>query len=212
MEGTECSMAAACALQGDVPADHVDDVEAGLDLGDRVTCHDAMVGRLLRPPRRDPDLLEIACLATAWTGAENAITLAGAGNLAGKVVIDVTNPLGFGPSGPSLVVGHDDSAGEQVQRWLPDSRVVKTWNTVNHAHMIDSHIPGGPGDMFLCGDEAAAKQTVAELLQECGWPPLDVGGIVAARLVESLALMWISYAISAGSSDHGFKLLRQPPH
>ncbi|HSP64816.1 MAG TPA: hypothetical protein VLO10_01370, partial [Candidatus Deferrimicrobium sp.] len=144
-----------------------------------------------------------------WGGTENALALAGASNLAGKVVIDVTNPFGPGPSGLTLVLGHDDSAGEQVQRWLPDSQVVKTWNTVNHRHMIDPHIPGGPGDMFLCGNDAAAKQTVSELLTECGWPPLDVGTIEAARMLEPLALLWVVYAIAHGSSDHAFKLLRR---
>ncbi len=155
---------------------------------------------------------EIACLATTWSGTENALQLAGAANLAGKIVIDVTNPFGRGPSGMTLVTGHDDSAGEQVQRWLPDSRVVKTWNTVNNQHMIDPKIPGGPGDMFLCGNDDDAKQTVADLVRECGWPPLDVGGIEAARMLESLALLWVTYAISHQSSDHAFKLLRsQPP-
>lgn len=152
---------------------------------------------------------EIACLATAWSGAENALTLAGASNLAGKTVIDVTNPFGPGPNGPTLVIGHDDSAGEQVQRWLPDSHVVKTWNTVNNAHMIDPQIPGGPGDMFLCGNDAAAKQVVSDLVEDCGWPPLDVGTIEASRMLESLALLWVTYAISHGSSDHAFKLLRR---
>lgn len=152
---------------------------------------------------------EIACLATAWGGTENALRLAGAANLAGKIVIDVTNPFGPGPSGPILVIGHNDSAGEQVQRWLPESLVVKTWNTVNNQHMIDPQIPGGPGDMFLCGNDDAAKKTVSDLVADCGWPPLDVGPIESARLLESLALLWVTYAMSHGSSDHAFKLLRR---
>jgi predicted dinucleotide-binding enzyme len=152
---------------------------------------------------------EIACLVTAWGGAESALTLAGSSNLAAKVVIDVTNPFGRGPSGPTLVIGHDDSAGEQVQRWLPESLVVKTWNTVNHEHMIDPQIPGGPGDMFLCGNDATAKQTVSEIVAACGWPPVDVGSIEAARMLEPLALLWVTYAISHGTSDHAFKLLRR---
>jgi 8-hydroxy-5-deazaflavin:NADPH oxidoreductase len=152
---------------------------------------------------------EMACLATAWGGTENALTLAEPSNLAGKIVIDITNPFGPGPSGPTLVIGHTDSAGEQVQRWLPDSLVVKTWNTVNNQQMIDPQIPGGPGDMFLCGNDDAAKQRVSELVAECGWPPLDVGSIEAARMLESLALLWVGYAIRHGSSDHAFKLLRR---
>lgn len=165
-------------------------------------------GRVL-PYEEAASRAEIACLVTSWSGAENALTLAGASNLAGKTVIDVTNPFGPGPSGPTLVVGHDNSAGEQVQRWLPDSQVVKAWNIVNNAHMIDPQIPGGPGDMFLCGNDAAAKQTVSELVADCGWPPLDVGTIEAARMLESLALLWVTYAIGHGTTDHAFKLLRR---
>ena len=154
---------------------------------------------------------EIACLATSWSGTESALRLAEPSNLAGKIVIDITNPFGRGPSGMTLVTAHNDSAGEQVQRWLPESLVVKTWNTVNNQHMIDPAIPGGPGDMFLCGNDGDAKQTVSALVRECGWPPLDVGGIESARMLESLALLWVTYAISNQSSDHAFKLLRRPP-
>ncbi len=151
---------------------------------------------------------EVAVLATAWSGTESALMLAGAENLAGKIIIDVTNPLGFGPDGPHLVIGHTDSAGEQVQRWLRHSRVVKTWNTVNHAHMIDPKIPGGPGTMFYCGNDADAKTFVADLLDQCGWPSLDAGGIDGARLLEPLTILWVRYAMAHGTSDHAFKLLR----
>jgi 8-hydroxy-5-deazaflavin:NADPH oxidoreductase len=151
---------------------------------------------------------EVGVLAIAWSGAESALQLAGADNLAGKTVIDVTNPLGFGPDGPFLVVGHTDSAGEQVQRWLPESHVVKTWNTVNHAHMIDPRIPGGPGDMFYCGDDADAKAFVADLLDQVGWPSIDLGGIEGARLLEPMTILWVRYAMAHGTTDHALKLLR----
>jgi hypothetical protein len=75
--------------------------------------------------------------------------------------------------------------------------------------MIDPAIPGGPGDMLLCGNDDSAKLTVSALLRECGWPPLDVGGIEASRMLESLALLWVTYAIRHRSSDHAFKLLRR---
>jgi hypothetical protein len=150
---------------------------------------------------------EVGVLVTAWGGTETALTLAGANNLAGKIVIDVTNPLGFGPEGPHLVIGHTDSGGEQVQRWLAQSQVVKTWNTVNHAHMIDPKIPGGPGDMFYCGNDAEAKAFVADLLDQCGWPSIDVGGIDGARLLEPMVILWVRYAMSHATSDHAFKLL-----
>src|SRR6266508_1494849 len=110
---------------------------------------------------------DLAVLATLWSGTENALRLAGARNLAGKVVIDATNPLLFTPNAPpSLALGHTDSGGEQVQRWLPESRIVKCFNIVGHAHMVHPGFPGGPPDMFLCGNDADAKKTVTEICQE----------------------------------------------
>ena len=153
---------------------------------------------------------ELAVLATIWSGAENALRLAGAKNLAGKVVIDVTNPLVFSPNAPpSLALGHTDSGGEQVQRWLPDSRVVKAFNIVGNAHMVHPDFPGGPPDMFLCGNDAAAKATVTGICEAFGWPVIDIGGIEGARLLEPLCILWVLYAIQHKSSNHAFKLLRK---
>ena len=153
---------------------------------------------------------EIVLLATAWTGAENAIRLAGAGNLATKVVIDVTNPLRFDPGKPpALAVSGEDSAGERVQRWLPDSRVVKAFNISNYAHMFRPDFPGGPPDMFIGGDDADAKRRVTEILHAFGWNVIDLGGIEAARYLEGLALVWILHAIRTKGTGHAFKLLRK---
>jgi len=153
---------------------------------------------------------DTAALATLWSGTENAIRLAGPRNLAGKVVIDVTNPLVFTPNAPPrLALGHTDSAGEQVQRWLPDARVVKAFNIVGNAHMFRPQFPGGPPDMFICGNDAAAKKAVADICAAFGWPAIDLGGIEGARLLEPLAMVWILYAIRSGSWNHAFKLLRK---
>jgi len=151
---------------------------------------------------------ELAILATAWEGTESAIRLAGPDRLAGKVVVAATNPLVASPGGvPGLAVGHRDSGGEQVQRWLPRSRVVKCFNIVGNAHMVKPTFPGGPPDMFLCGDDAAAKQTVRELCESLGWPVIDLGGIEGARYLEPLAMVWITYGMRTGSWNHAFKLL-----
>jgi hypothetical protein len=153
---------------------------------------------------------EIAVLATLWEGTENALRLAGAGNLRGKVVIDLVNPFVFTPGKPpSLAVGHDDSAGEQVQRWLPESRVVKAFNIVGKMYMVHPDFPGGPPDMFICGNDAAAKQAVAGICTRFGWPSIDIGGIEGARLLEPLANLWVVYGIRSGSWGHAFKLLRK---
>ncbi len=153
---------------------------------------------------------EIAVLATLWSGTENAIKVANPKNLAGKIVIDATNPLKFTPTGPpTLALGHTDSAGEQVQRWLPRAQIVKAFNTIGHAHMVKPQFPGGPPDMFICGNDAAAKQTVTEICTAFGWPVIDIGGIEGARLLEQLAMLWITCAIRWGSWNHAFKLLRK---
>jgi predicted dinucleotide-binding enzyme len=153
---------------------------------------------------------EVVVLATLWTGTQNAITLAGPQNLAGKVVIDTTNPLDFtNGMPPRLSVGHTDSAGEQVQRWLPEARVVKCFNSVGSVHMVNPTFPGAKPDMFLCGNDEAAKKTVSELCTAFGWPTIDIGGIEGARYLEPLAMVWISFLFRYGSSNHAFALLRK---
>ena len=109
---------------------------------------------------------DVVVLALLWAGAENALQLADPESFAGKVVIDAINPLKFEPGKPlSLAIGHTDSAGEQVQRWLPLARVVKAFNTVGFAHMFKPDFPGGAPDMFICGNDDAAKQTVTAILK-----------------------------------------------
>ncbi len=118
---------------------------------------------------------DIAVLATSWSGTENAIQLSDPNNLAGKIVIDATNPLLFKPnSPPSLALGHNDSGGEQVQRWLPKAHVVKAFNIVGNAHMFNPQFPGGPPDMFICGNDVEAKKKVTQILSAFGWPTIDI--------------------------------------
>ena len=153
---------------------------------------------------------ELAVLCTIWTGAENAIQLAGPNNLTGKVVIDTTNPLDFSEGiPPKLAVGHTDSAGEHVQCWLPNSRVVKAFNIVGSAHMFKPEFPGGPPDMFICGNDEQAKETVTDLLKAFGWSVIDIGGIECARYLEPLAMVWIRHFFRINSVNHAFKLLRK---
>jgi predicted dinucleotide-binding enzyme len=153
---------------------------------------------------------EVAVLATPWSGTESAVKLSGLANLAGKVVIDATNPLVFTPNAPpALALGHTDSGGEQVQRWLPRARVVKAFNIVGNAHMFKPAFPGGPPDMFICGNDADAKRVVTEILTDFGWSTIDVGGIEGARLLEPLCILWVGYGIRTGTWNHAFKLLRK---
>jgi predicted dinucleotide-binding enzyme len=153
---------------------------------------------------------DIVVLATLWSGTENALKLAGAANLTGKVVMDVTNPLVFEANQPPrLALGHTDSGGEQVQRWLPQSKVVKAFNTVGNAHMVHPSFPGGPPDMFICGDDATAKRVVTGFCTDFGWGVVDAGGIDGARLLEPMCILWVMHGIRSGSWNHAFKLLQK---
>lgn len=152
---------------------------------------------------------DVVILATLWSGTENALRLAGHEHLAGKVLIDATNPLTFGADGPSLTVGHTDSGGETVQRWVPGARVVKAFNIVGNAHMVKPDFPGGPPDMLIAGDDAEAKKLVTALCTALGWGTVDAGGIAQSRLLEPLALIWIRHYFTTGNGNHAFKLLRK---
>lgn len=149
-------------------------------------------------------------LATQFSGAQSAIRMAGPERLAGKIVIDVTNPLDFSAGSPPHVsTGPDDSAGESVQRWLPESRVVKAFNIVNARFMVDPDFPDGPPTMFIAGNDSAARAAVTGLLEEIGWDVADLGGIEAARYIEGLAMCWIWYGFATGTWDHAFRLLKK---
>jgi 8-hydroxy-5-deazaflavin:NADPH oxidoreductase len=153
---------------------------------------------------------EVIFLATLWTGTENALRLADPKNLAGKVVIDITNPLSFGPNGPGWAFGFSDSGGESIQRWLPQARVVKALNTVPAAVMIKPDYLGEPVDMFICGDDLEAKKITIELLNAFGWEaPIDLGGIVESRLLEALTMLWVKYMVISQDWQHAFKLVRK---
>jgi predicted dinucleotide-binding enzyme len=149
---------------------------------------------------------EIVVLATRGTAVEDAIATAGPQHFAGKVVIDATNPLAPDPAtgGPGLAVGHSDSGGETVQRTIPEAHVVKCFNTVNNSLMVDPGLAGGRQPMFIAGNDAAAKATVAELLDDFGWNAFDVGGIEQSRQLESLVLLWVAVGRRRGAYDHAF--------
>jgi 8-hydroxy-5-deazaflavin:NADPH oxidoreductase len=154
---------------------------------------------------------ESVMLATHWSGTQNALELAGAAHLAGKVVWDITNPLDFSSGKPELALGFNTSAGEQVQSWLPDSKVVKALNIITAANMLKPSNVGGNPDMFIAGNDAAAKKQVTALLEGVGWGVVDLGDISKSRLLEPLAMIWITHGFNSGwkISNHAFKLINK---
>jgi predicted dinucleotide-binding enzyme len=138
---------------------------------------------------------ELVINATAGAGSLEALQMAGSEQLAGKVLLDVANPLDTSRGmPPTLTVCNDDSLGEQIQRALPDVRVVKTLNTVTAAVMVDPSLVDGTHTMFVAGDDPAAKQQAKDLLREFGWPAgslVDLGDISAARGMEMYLALWL---------------------
>jgi 8-hydroxy-5-deazaflavin:NADPH oxidoreductase len=154
---------------------------------------------------------ESVMLATHWAGTQNALELAGAGNLAGKLVWDITNPLDFSSGKPELALGWNTSAGELVQSWLPQSKVVKALNTITASNMLQPSNIGGSPDMFIAGNDTDAKLEVTKLLEGVGWGVVDLGDITKSRLLEPLALIWISHGFQSGwkITNHAFKLINK---
>lgn len=151
---------------------------------------------------------DMAILATAWHATEDILAQIRP-ELAGKVVIDVTNPLQFNDDeAPELTVGHSMSGGEIVQHSLPDSHVVKALNIINHANMVNPKYKQGKPTMFICGNNTSAKAHTAEMLNDFGWEDIvDIGPIEKSRLLEPLCLLWIEYGVSRGTWDHAISIL-----
>jgi 8-hydroxy-5-deazaflavin:NADPH oxidoreductase len=152
------------------------------------------------------DLLVLAVLGAA---VEEAIGEATPESLAGKVVIDATNPLDFSAGfPPKLVWGHTDSGGERAQRAAPDAHVVKAFNIIGNNYFVEPHFGEERPTMLIAGNDADAKATVGQVMEDFGWPPaLDVGGIDASRELEALCILWVRIGGVRGTFDHGFKLL-----
>jgi 8-hydroxy-5-deazaflavin:NADPH oxidoreductase len=155
---------------------------------------------------------EMVLNCTAGAASLEALRAAGPEHLAGKVLIDVSNPLEFSAEGAlTLTVCNTDSVGEQIQRELPETRVVKALNTMNNAVMVDpSRVPGSH-EAPMAGNDDAAKREVAALLQSFGWPSesiIDLGDISAARGMEMWLPLWLRLFQALGTGDFNLHLAR----
>jgi hypothetical protein len=150
---------------------------------------------------RGADLVVLAVRGNAAVQVVSGLSA----ELEGKVLVDATNPL---DASGGMFVGTTDSLGEQVQRAAPGARVVKAYNTVGNALMVDPDLPGGPPTMFLAGNDPEAKAIVIELLETTGWDVADLGGIEASRWLEAMCMAWVAYGRTSGGWGHAFRLLR----
>jgi hypothetical protein len=149
---------------------------------------------------------DVAVFATPWSATESAVRAAG--SLAGKIVVDVTNPLNETFSG--LTVGHTSSGGEMVAGWAKGAKVVKALNSTGSDNMLDPKYGKDAVSMFVCGDDAGAKATVSELVKALGFDVVDAGPLASARLLEPLAMLWISLAYAWGQgTEIAFRLMRR---
>ena len=137
---------------------------------------------------------EMVFNCTSGMASLEALTAAGAKNLEGKTLVDVSNPLDFSKGmPPTFIICNTDSLGEQIQRAFPTAHVVKSLNTVTAAMMVDPSIIPGVHDMFVSGNDAKAKAQVINLLKTgLGWKEvIDLGDISGARAQEMLLALWV---------------------
>ncbi len=155
---------------------------------------------------------EIVVLAVGGAVALDALALAGAPNLAGKTVIDACNPIGGGPPVHGVLsyfTTFGNSLMERLQKAYPDAHFVKAFNSVGAGQMVNPVFAGGKPTMFIAGDDAAAKTTVARVLDQFGWETEDMGPVEAARAIEPLCMLWCIPGVARNDwSPHAFKLLK----
>jgi predicted dinucleotide-binding enzyme len=145
-------------------------------------------------------------------GSLAALELAGSNNLAGKILIDIANPLDFSKGmPPSLSISNTDSLGEQIQKAFPKTKVVKALNTLSAPLMVNPGLlADGDHHIFICGDDAEAKSQVTASLQEWfGWKNIiDLGDITTARGTEMLLPVWIRLWGALGTPMFNFKIVQ----
>ncbi|MGE5100026.1 MAG: NADPH-dependent F420 reductase [Deltaproteobacteria bacterium] len=153
---------------------------------------------------------EVVVLAVKGSAAPDALSTAGPDAVAGKVVIDATNPISGPPRNGvlSFFTSLDKSLMELLQKQFPKARFVKAFNSVGNARMVDPDFGGARPTMFICGNDSAAKSTVARILDQFGWETEDMGGVEAARAIEPLCILWCIPGFLRNEWTHAFKLLK----
>jgi len=156
---------------------------------------------------------EVVVLAVKSAAAADVLRAAGKANLAGKPVIDACNPIAEAPPVHGVLqstTGPNQSLMEQLQKEFAKAHLVKAFNSVGAGQMIDPQYAGGiRPTMFICGNDAGAKKTVTEILDQFGWETADMGTVEAARAIEPLCMLWCLLGFTKNEWTHAFKLLRK---
>lgn len=149
-------------------------------------------------------------LSVKGGAALEAMTLAGAANTKGKTVIDTTNPIAEKEPVDGVLTfttTPNSSLLEQLQSANPDAHLVKAFNSVGSARMVNPKLKGGKPTMFYCGNDAKARDEVKQILEQFGWEPADMGSALAARAIEPLCVLWCIPGFRQNSWSHAFKVL-----
>ena len=155
---------------------------------------------------------ELVVLAVKGSASAEALRVAGASNLSGKPVIDVTNPIADAPPVNGVLkffTSLDESLMERLQREFPGAKLVKAFNSVGSACMVNPDFKGGRPTMFICGNDDGAKKTLTGILEQFGWETADMGKAEAARATEPLCILWCIPGFLRNDWTHAFKLLRK---
>jgi len=150
---------------------------------------------------------ELLVLAVKGTVASEALLLAGADNLAGKVVIDATNPIADKPPVNGVLrffTDLNESLMEKLQKQFPEARFVKAFNSVGAPKMVNPEFASGKPTMFICGHDADAKKKVTGILDQFGWETADMGAVEAARAIEPLCMLWCIRGFAQNQWGHAF--------
>lgn len=153
---------------------------------------------------------DVIVVATPWSAALYVVSTL-SNELRGRIVIDCTNPLTRGPHGLALAFGHDSSGAEELARRAPGAHVFKTLNQTGAENIADAGTYHPRPVMFVAGDDASGKARVLDLVGELAFEAVDAGPLVAARLLEPLAMLWIELALKRSQGrTMAFALVRQP--
>ena len=154
---------------------------------------------------------DVVVLAVKGTAANEALAIAGEENHAGKAVIDTTNPIADEPPINGVLrffTTLDESLMERLQKQYPRAKFVKAFSSVSSARMVNPLFEGGKPTMFICGNDAAAKERVTGILDQFGWESEDMGGAEAARAIEPLCMLYCIPGFNRDQWTHAFKLLK----
>jgi 8-hydroxy-5-deazaflavin:NADPH oxidoreductase len=159
---------------------------------------------------------ELLVLASLGSAAVDVLNLAGINNLAGKTIIDATNPIEHDAKGMPLAdngviryfTNSNESLMERLQKLAPKANFVKAFNSVGNPFMYKPNFPAGKPTMFICGNNADAKATVTSILEQFGWESADMGMVESARAIEPLCILWCVPGFLQNQWTHAFKLLK----